>query len=92
LDKELKQEKKRGRCKNCFTKRRLSELEEQKMNHLLDEILLTKKKKDTDVIKKETEGNVVGKIIKKNLDSIRAIAEKEGISIDKLVKYLKSGE
>ncbi len=92
LDKELKQEKKRGRCKNCFTKRRLSELEEQKMNHLLDEILLTQKKKDTDVIKKETEGNVVGKIIKKNLDSIRAIAEKEGISIDKLVKYLKSGE
>jgi hypothetical protein len=92
LDKELKQEKKRGRCKNCFTKRRLSELEEQKMNHLLDEILLTKKKKDTDVIKKETEGNVVGKIIKKNLESIRAIAEKEGISIDKLVKYLKSGE
>jgi hypothetical protein len=92
LDKQLKQEKENGECKNCFTKRRLSELEKQKMNNLLDEILLTKKKKDTDVIKKETEGNVIGKIIKKNLDSIRAIAEKEGISIDKLVKYLKNGE
>lgn len=92
LDRELKQEKKRGKCKNCFTKRRLSELEKQKMNNLIDEILLSKKRKDTDVIKKETEGNVIGKIIKKNLDSIRAIAEKEGISVDKLVKYLKNGE
>ena len=40
LDKQLKQEKKRGICKNCFTKRRLSELEKQKMETLIDEILL----------------------------------------------------
>jgi hypothetical protein len=92
LDKQLKQEKKRGECKNCFTKRRLSELEKQKMNNLLDEILLSKKRKNTDVIKKENEENVVSKIIKRNLDSIRTIAEKEGISIDKLIKYLKNGE
>ena len=31
LDKQLKQEKERGECKNCFTKRRLSELEKQKI-------------------------------------------------------------
>jgi len=92
LDKELKQEKKRGKCKNCFTKRRLSELEEQKMESLIDEIILSKKNKEDDVISNKTETNVIGKIIKKNLDSIRKIAEKENISLDKLVRYLKKGE
>jgi hypothetical protein len=92
LDKELKQEKKRGQCKNCFTKRRLSELEEQKMESLIDEIILSKKNKEDDVISNKTETNVIGKIIKKNLDSIRKIAEKENISLDKLVRYLKKGE
>lgn len=92
LDRELKQEKKRGKCKNCFTKRRLSELEEQKMESLIDEIILSKKNKEDDVISNKTETNVIGKIIKKNLDSIRKIAEKENISLDKLVRYLKKGE
>ncbi len=44
LDKQLKNEKKRGECKNCYTKRRLSELEKQKMEKLIDEIILSKKK------------------------------------------------
>ena len=92
LDRELKQEKKQGQCKNCFTKRRLSELEEQKMESLIDEIILNKKNKEEDVISNKTETNVIGKIIKKNLDSIRKIAEKENISLDKLVRYLKKGE
>ena len=92
LDRELKQEKKQGKCKNCFTKRRLSELEEQKMESLIDEIILSKKNKEDDVISNKTETNVLGKIIKRNLDSIRKIAEKENISLDKLVRYLKKGE
>lgn len=92
LDRQLKQEKKQGKCKNCFTKRRLSELEEQKMESLIDEIILSKKNKEDDVISNKTETNVIGKIIKRNLDSIRKIAEKENISLDKLVRYLKKGE
>jgi hypothetical protein len=92
LDRELKQEKKQGQCKNCFTKRRLSELEEQKMESLIDEIILSKKNKQEDVVSNKSETNVIGKIIKRNLDSIRKIAEKENISLDKLVRYLKKGE
>ena len=57
LDKQLKQEKKRGICKNCFTKRRLSELEKQKMETLIDEILLSKKNISKDVVKKTKENN-----------------------------------
>lgn len=95
-DQQLDQEKKQGKCKNCFTKRRLSELENEKMETLLDEILLSKKKKDNDVVKnkeKETDSsNPVEKILIRNLESIAKIADKEGIDIDKLVKHLKDSE
>ncbi len=93
LDKQLKNEKKRGMCKNCFTKRRLSELEKQKMTDLIDEILLKKKKKPNDMVSKDgSEDSPVSKILVKNLESIKKIAEKEGISINKLIKHLKEGE
>ena len=97
LDRELKQEKKRGRCKNCFTKRRLSELENEKMNKMLDEILFPKKSKDKEVVKKTKEEdddskNPISKILIRNIEAIKRLAEKENISIQKLIKYLKQGE
>jgi hypothetical protein len=96
LDKELKDEKKRGQCKNCFTKRRLSELEKEKMETLIDEILLSKKSKDKEVVKKTKEDDKlskpVSKILIRNIEAIKRLADKEGISIDKLVKHLKQGE
>jgi len=93
LDKQLKNEKKRGMCRNCFTKRRLSELEKQKMTDLIDEILVKKKKKSNDVVPKDdSEDSPVSKILIKNIESIKKIAEKEGISINKLIKHLKEGE
>lgn len=93
-DKQLKQEKKRGQCKNCFTKRRLSEIEKEKMIRMIDEIILKKKNKSDDVIKKDSEINdsPVNKILTRNLQSIKRIAEKEGISINHLIKILKTGE
>ena len=96
LDKELKNEKKHGKCKNCFTKRRLSELEKEKMETLIDEILLSKKSKDKEVVKRTKEEDKVSKPISKilirNIEAVKRIADKEGISIDKLVKHLKQGE
>jgi hypothetical protein len=93
LDKQLKNEKRRGLCKNCFTKRRLSELEKQKMTDLIDEILLKKKKKSDDMVSNDnSEDSPVSKILMKNIESIKKIAEKEGISINKLIKHLKEGE
>ena len=93
LDKQLKNEKRRGLCKNCFTKRRLSELEKQKMTDLIDEILVKKKKKSNDVVPKDdSEDSPVSKILIKNIESIKKIAEKEGININKLIKHLKEGE
>ena len=93
LDKQLKNEKKKGMCRNCFTKRRLSELEKEKMTDLIDEILVKKKKKSNDVVPKdESEDSPVSKILIRNIESIKKIADKEGISINKLIKHLKEGE
>ena len=93
LDKQLRNEKRRGFCKNCFTKRRLSELEKQKMTDLIDEILVKKRKKSNDVVPKDdSEDSPVSKILIRNIESIKKIADKEGISINKLIKHLKEGE
>lgn len=96
LDKSLAQEKKRGKCKNCFTKRRLSEkeqIEEERKNKavkMVEDILTKKKTDDKEISKKENSG--VSKILLKNLKAIKKIAEKEGISISQLIKVLKTDE
>jgi hypothetical protein len=97
LDKQLKQEKKRGKCKNCFTKRRLAELEKEKMETLIDEIILSKKSKDKEVVKKSKEendddNNVMSKLLIRNIEAIKRLADKENISVNKLIKHLKTGE
>jgi hypothetical protein len=94
LDKQLKREKKQGECKNCFTKKRLSEIEREKMVRMIDEIILNKKNKSGDVVKKDSEidDTPVNKILTRNLQSIKRIAEKEGISINHLIKILKTSE
>lgn len=96
LDRQLKQEKKSGKCKNCFTKRRLAELEKEKMEKMLDEILISKKSKDKDMVKKSKEesktNTPVYKILMRNIEAVKRLADKEGIDIEKLVKKLKQGE
>ena len=96
LDKELKQEKKVGKCKNCFTKRRLAELEKEKMDRILDEIILSKKNKDKEVVRKTKENDddksPISKILIRNIEAIKRLADKENISIEKLIKHLKQGE
>ena len=75
-------------------KQRLSEketLEERQhrlMKKMVEDILTKKPKTDSDVIK-NTGGS---KILKKNLKSIKNIADKEGISINMLIKALKSSD
>lgn len=91
LDKELKQEKRRGRCKKCFTKRKLTELEKNKMTKLIDEIILNKKNKSDEVVGND-DGDTISKILKRNIDSIKKIAEREGISVNKLIQYFKRSE
>lgn len=96
LDKQLKIEKKRGKCKNCFTKRRLAELEKEKMEKMIDEVILSKKNTPKDVVKKTKENNesneVIEKLLLRNIEAIKNLADKENIDINKLIKQLKIGE
>jgi hypothetical protein len=66
----------------------LSEMGRQKMIKMVEDIL-SKKKSTNDLVKKD---NKVSKILMKNLESIKRIAEKEGIDINQLIKILKSSE
>jgi SMC interacting uncharacterized protein involved in chromosome segregation len=68
------------------------------MRKMIDEILIDKKSKNSDLVKKfKDEQNTkdegpISKILKRNIDSIKKIAEKEGISIHKLMKHFKDSE
>jgi hypothetical protein len=65
------------------TKKRLYEKE----NDVKEDVLVRKNKSNSEINKKE---KPTSKILKKNLDFIKKMAEKEGISINELVKMLKS--
>jgi hypothetical protein len=97
-DDQLEDLKNSGFCKNCFVKKRLTELEKGKMQKMLDEILLSKKNKSNDVVKtkkndeKDNDDSVISKLLIRNIEAIKRLAEKEGVSIDKLIKHLKTGE
>lgn len=71
----------------------IEEIQKQKMIKMVEDILAKKSKKDGDVVKKGSETNQsIGKFLKKNLKSIKKLAEKEGISLDQLIKALKYDE
>lgn len=65
------------------TKKRLYEKE----NDVKEDVLVRKNKSNSEINKKE---KPTSKILKKNLDFVKKMAEKEGISINELVKMLKS--
>ena len=85
----------KAKKKNGILKQRLAEketLEERQhrlMKKMVEDILTKKPKTDSDVIKKDTG---VSKILLKNIQSIKKIADKEGITINALIKALKSNE
>ena len=66
----------------------LSEMERLKMIKMVEDIL-SKKKDDGEIQRKE---NKISKILIKNLESIKKIAQREGISINQLIKILKTSE
>jgi hypothetical protein len=69
-------------------KETLEERQHRLMKKMVEDILTKKPKTDSDIIK----NTGVSKILKKNLKSIKNIADKEGISINMLIKALKSSD
>lgn len=67
-------------------KRNLEEERKQQMQKMLEDILLSKKNKNSEVVKKNKS---IPPILKKNLSSIKKLADKEGVDIKELIKILK---
>jgi hypothetical protein len=84
------QKKEDGELKQRLSeKETIEERQHRLMKKMVEDILTKKPKTDSDVIKKDTG---VSKILLKNIQSIKKIADKEGISINALIKALKSNE
>jgi len=97
MGKDPKLEKKK--MKGSFIRQRLvekepiDEVQKKQMIKMVEDILTKKSKKDGDVVKSSSESNKsIGTFLKKNLKSIKKLAEKEGISLDQLIKALKYDE
>ena len=61
------------------------------MKKMIENLLSKKNSDDADVIRKDmAEDTPVSRMVKKNLDSIKKMAEKGGISINQLIKMLRS--
>jgi hypothetical protein len=67
----------------------IEEQQRQKMVKMVEDMLAKKSKNSSDVVSKD---EPINKILIKNLQSIKKIAEKEGISINKLINILKKSE
>jgi hypothetical protein len=73
---------------NFISRETLSEIQKQKAIKMVEYLLTKKNSSDTaDVNKKELDAS---KILKRNINSLKKQAEKEGLSISELIKLLKS--
>jgi predicted DNA binding CopG/RHH family protein len=74
---------------NLFEKETLDEIKRQKMIKMVEDIITQKEKGDSDIVNKDS---AISRILSKNLEAIKKLAEKEGISLNKLINILKKGE
>lgn len=90
LGKLPKVKKNSGKLKQRLTEKdSVAEAQKQKMIKMVEDILTKKSKGDSDIVGKDKS---ISKILVKNLQSIKKIAEKEGISLSQLIKALKTDE
>jgi hypothetical protein len=88
LGKRTKKAPARIRKKPGFIDRMtLSEIEKNKMIKMVEDLLMKGKGDDREINEKE---KPISKIVKKNIDSLKKIADREGITLNQLIKMLKS--
>ena len=95
MGKDPKLEKKK--TKGSFIRQRLSEketieeIQRREMVKMVEDIVTKKNKDKSDVVNKESNKSISQFLIK-NLKSIKSLAEKEGVSLNELIKALKYNE
>ena len=84
-----KQKREDGELKQRLSEKdNIEEQQKQKMIKMVEDMLTKKSSNNSDVVKDKG----ISKILLKNIQSIKKIADKEGISINMLIKALKSNE
>ena len=92
LGKLPKAKKRNGKLRQRLSEKdSIEEQERKKMVKMVEDILTKKSNKDSDILKKDNNSSV-SKFLIKNLQSIKKLADKEGISISKLINILKTSE
>jgi len=87
---KLKQEKKKGKTlKQRLTEKEKIDETKERIKKIIEDILSKKGNKDSEIISKD---DSVNPFITKSLNKIKKMAEKDGISINRLVQILKKGE
>ena len=95
MGKDPKLDKKK--VKGSFVRQRLAEkdtieeIQKKEMVKMVEDILTKKKNNNSDVVSKNSNKGISQFLIK-NLKSIRALAEKEGVNLNDLIKALKYNE
>ena len=89
VPKKIKNKKNYIDTLTLIERRKLEEERKEKMRKMVEDIVLGKKSNDKEVGKKSS---AMSKLLTKNLESIKKIAEKEGISVTELIKILKKSE
>lgn len=80
--------KRKGKLKQRLTEKEIEEEKKVMMAKMVEDII-SKKNSDGDIINKN---DSLSKIIIKNLENIKKLAKKEGISLNKLINVLKKSE
>ena len=70
-------------------KEKIEEERKKEAIKMVEDILLKNKKDNKEISKKDSP---VSKILSKNLELMKKLAKKEGISTNELIKILKKGE
>jgi hypothetical protein len=89
VPKKIKNKKNYIDTLTLIERRKLEEERKEKMRKMVEDIVLGKKSNDKEVGKKSS---AMSKLLTKNLESIKKISEKEGISVTELIKILKKSE
>jgi hypothetical protein len=65
----------------------LAEMERENAIKMIEDMLVNKSNGDSELVEK---GDPIKKILQKNIQSLKSMAEKNGISVAELVKMFKS--
>jgi hypothetical protein len=89
VPKKIKKDKNFIDTLTLVERKKIEDIRKKKIEKMVEDMLLGNKSGDSEVTEKNSS---LSKLLMKNLESIKKIADKEGISVSELIKALKKSE